>query len=138
MLGLKTKRLPWTTLPKLLAGLGLELDKWPDQVPLPGSDHNKGINGLNQKQLCLLYDAMMDKAHPLGFRKITNNNAASGDAVASANCFSKFQIMAFGIDYSEIFILQNEMISEQLNASQKRTYDVNDFEGPSEKRPRNQ
>ena len=77
ILGLKNRQLPWTTLPRVLAKCGWELDNWPSGVPLPGSgdqscDDNKGINGLDMKHINLLYDTMKSETCPLGFRRVIN------------------------------------------------------------------
>ena len=72
----KKTQLPWTTLPKILAKEGWQLENWPSEVPLPGSgsqscDDNKGINGLDTKHLTLLYEATQSEDHPLRFSEIT-------------------------------------------------------------------
>ena len=147
ILGVKTKQLPWTTFPGLLARLGWELDNWPRGVPIPGSgdsacDDNRGINGLDMKQLCLLYDAMKSKTHPLGFRKVdTTSGAADGSQYSSGSTPTSEADLQ---DSTPVFPngVVHESIIIEFDISRKRphaahdTRDTDNVDARLEKRPR--
>jgi hypothetical protein len=88
----KKTQLPWTTLPKILAKEGWQLENWPSEVPLPGSgsqscDDNKGINGLDTKHLSLLYEATESEDHPLRFSKIMPATTSPTSSTSTSGTF---------------------------------------------------
>lgn len=69
-------RLPWNTLYQTLRSRRLELENWPEGVPIPGKDKLegsellKGIHSLKAKRVQRLYDAIKSTERPLRFRRL--------------------------------------------------------------------
>ena len=132
---MKKKLLPWTTLPKILADHGWQLENWPSEIPLPGSgsqscDDNKGVNGLNKRHLSLLYEAVTRKDHPLKFSRIAQDHMLASPS-GSIDATDAAEMSAPGSN------IRSDVIGVLPNGSRRRGSE-DDTEGSrrGDKRPR--